>query len=116
MGSPLVWDREASDLYGELKRNAEASLKSRQTSGKRKSSKHEGLFKQVHDCMRKLQENPSHPGLQTHLYSSIPSPYNKDEHVFEAYAQQYTPSACRVLWCYGPGKGWITIVAVTVHP
>jgi hypothetical protein len=101
MKSPLVWDRKASDLYNELKRNAEASLKSRKTSGKSESSKQEGLFKQVHDCMRKLQENPSHPGLQTHPYSSIPSPYNKDEHVFEAYAQQHTPSAYRVflvLW------------------
>lgn len=116
MKSPLVWDREASDLYNELKHSAEASLKSRQISGKSKSSEHERLFKQVHNCMQKLQENPSHPDLQTHPYSSIPSPYNKDENIFEAYAQQNTPSACRVLWCYGPGKGWITIIALTAHP
>jgi hypothetical protein len=36
--------------------------------------------------------------------------------MFEAYAQNDTPGAYRIMWCYGPGKGEITIVAITPHP
>lgn len=112
----LVWDRNAREQYNELKRKAQAALRSREASGKIKSSREEGLFKQVHDCIDKLRKNPKHPGLQTHPFSSLQNPYNKDEKVFEAYAQQHTPGAYRVFWCYGPQKGQITIIAITPHP
>jgi hypothetical protein len=38
--------------------------------------------------------------------------------VFEAYAQNRTPGAYRIFWCYGPDKdkGDITITAITPHP
>jgi hypothetical protein len=61
-------------------------------------------------------ENPKHPGLQTHEFSSIERPYEKSAKVFEAYVQNRTPGAYRLFWCYGPDKGEITIIAITAHP
>jgi hypothetical protein len=112
----LVWDRKAKEHYNDLKHKAEASLKYREKSKKGKATKDEGLFKQVRKCVKLLKENPRHPGLQTHPFSSIPNPYKKDEKVFEAYAQQHTSGAYRVFWCYGPQKKQITIVGIVSHP
>jgi hypothetical protein len=39
-----------------------------------------------------------------------------NEDVFEAYAQNKTPSAYRLFWHYGPNKGTIPIIAITPHP
>ena len=75
-----------------------------------------GLVKQIKKTLGYLQTNPRHPSLHTHPYSSIPNPYHPKENVFEAYAQNNTPSAYRIFWCYGPHKQHITIIAVTPHP
>ncbi len=112
----LVWDRKAKDAYNTLKFKAEASLKNRETSKRKKATRDEGLFKQVRKCIQLLQINPKHPGLQTHEFESMPNPYRRDQKVFEAYAQQHTPGAYRVFWCYGPGQGELTIIAITPHP
>jgi hypothetical protein len=112
----LVWTPEAAANYGELKIKAEASLESRKQTGKKKSSKDEGLFKQVHRTVTLLCSNPKHPGLQTHQYHSLENPYDKNQKVFEAYAEHKTPVAIRVFWCYDPAKKEITIIAVTPHP
>ena len=74
-----------------------------------------GLAKQVKKTLGYLQNNPRHPSLRTHPYS-IPNPIRPGEKVFEAYAQNNTPSAYRVFWCYGPGKQQITIITITPHP
>jgi hypothetical protein len=71
-------------------------------------------YKAVRKTLELLAENPRHPGLQTHEYSSLKGP--NGEKVFEAYAEQNTPAAYRVFWYYGPDKGGITVVAVTPHP
>jgi len=71
-------------------------------------------FKAASECLKKLEQNPRHPGLQTHEYSSLRGP--SGEKVFEAYAQNHTPGAYRVFWCYGPGKGEITILSIVHHP
>lgn len=71
-------------------------------------------YKAVAKTIRFLSENPRHPGLSTHEFTTLKGP--KGEKVFEAYAEQRTPAAYRVFWCYGPGEGQITIVAVTPHP
>jgi hypothetical protein len=99
-----------------LRAKAEASLASRKKKGKTKASKDEGLFKQVHKALTLLASNPKHPGLETHPYHSLPHPYDKKQKVFEAYAQNQTPSAYRVFWCYGPAKQEITLLAITPHP
>lgn len=75
-----------------------------------------GLVKQVKKSLGYLQINPKHPSLNTHEYSTIPHPFGPKEKMFEAYAQNNTPSAYRIFWCYGPEKKQITIIAVTPHP
>ena len=80
------------------------------------TSRHEGLVKQINKSLGYLQHNPKHPSLRTHPYRSIEHPYHPNEKVFEAYAQNKTPSAYRIFWCYGPKKRQITIVAITPHP
>jgi hypothetical protein len=116
MSITLKWMKVADETYKELKAGAEETLKSRSAKGKTKSSKKEGLFKQVHKTVSLLRANPKHPGLRTHEYTSIENPYDKTQKVFEAYAQNKTPGAYRVFWCYGPGKNEITIIAITPHP
>ena len=112
----ILWTAEAADAYRRLQGEAEASLRNRERNKKAKAGKAEGLFKQVEKCVRQLSVNPRHPGLNTHEYGSIESPYDRKQKVFEAYAQNQTPGAYRVFWCYGPGKGEITIIAITAHP
>lgn len=75
-----------------------------------------GLVKQIKKALGFLQANPKHPSLNTHPYDSIEHPFNPGEKVFEAYAQNNTPSAYRIFWCYGPDKKQITIIAITPHP
>ena len=74
------------------------------------------MFKQVHKTITQLANNPKHPSLQTHAYTDMQHPFEKNGKVFEAYAQNRTPGAYRVFWCYGPGKKELTIVLITPHP
>ncbi len=112
----LKWSEEADQQYRQLKDLAEKSLHAREAQKETKSSKAEGLFKQVHKALKLLRENPRHQGLQTHVYRSIRHPFDKKGKVFEAYAQNQTPGAYRIFWCYGPGKREITLIAITPHP
>jgi hypothetical protein len=112
----LRWTLNANETYQKLRQKAQASLQGRQTQRRKKSSRDEGLFKQVHKCVELLRENPRHPGLHTHEFDSIENPYHRDQKVFEAYAQNRTPGAYRVFWCHGPQSGEITILAITPHP
>jgi hypothetical protein len=112
----LVWTSEASRNFQELRQAAVATKAGRLARKQAKSSKQEGLFKQVSNALARLEQDPRHPGLQTHEYDSIPNPYDKKKKVFEAYAQNKTPGAYRIFWCYGPGKQQITIIAITPHP
>ncbi len=112
----IKWTEEADQQYKKLRESAQASLESRRGKGKKKSSRAEGLFKQVHKTITLLTQNPRHPGLQTHEYRSLQHPYDPEEKVFEAYAQHKTPGAYRVFWCYGPEKAQLTIIAITAHP
>ena len=112
----LVWRPVAEQKYLELEEAAKRSLDNRKKNKKAKASPVEGLFKQVDKCIEFLQGNPRHPGLQTHEYSALTHPYDPKQKVFEAYAQNKTPGAYRVFWCYGPDKNQITIIAITPHP
>jgi hypothetical protein len=112
----MVWTPEAELNFRELHAAALAARANRQTKKQTKSAKQEGLFKQVHEAVTKLEQNPRHLGLNTHEYDSIPNPYDKNQKVFEAYAQNKTPGAYRIFWCYGPEKQQITILAITPHP
>ena len=112
----LKWTQEALRQYASLRERASASLRGRQTHKRTKASPAEGIFKQVHKCVMLLAANPRHPGLHTHPYSGLDHPFEADGKVFEAYAQNRTPVAYRVFWCYGPGPSEITIITITAHP
>jgi len=79
-----------------------------------KNAAQKDILKAVRKCLGFLETNLRHPSLNTHEFRSLKGP--DGEKVFEAYAQQKTPSAYRVFWYYGPDKGMITIVAITPHP
>ena len=112
----LCWTQAARAGYDALQAAARKARATRSETGKAKSSRQEGVFRQVRKTLRLLSENPRHPGLQTHPYHSLQNPFDAEAKVFEAYAQQHTPGAYRVFWCYGPGKGEITVLAITRHP
>lgn len=71
-------------------------------------------YKAVKKVLCLLAENPRHKSIQTHEFTSLKGP--QGEKVFEAYAEQATPAAYRIFWCYGPDKDQITILAVVKHP
>ncbi len=71
-------------------------------------------LKAVRKTLGHLEADPRHPGLQSHEFRSLCGAHG--EKVFEVYAEQNTPAAYRVFWHYGPGKGQITVLAITSHP
>lgn len=112
----VKWTLEADAIYKALREKAVKSVEARKKKSKGKSSKDEGLFKQVRKTIDLLRNNPRHPGLNTHEYDSITNPFDDKKKVFEAYAQNKTPGAYRVFWCYGPDAKEITIITITAHP
>ena len=110
----LVWQTRARRAFEESMAAAQGALNQRQ--GKGKSTPAEGLFKQIAKCIELLANNPRHPSLHTHEFHSLTHPYDPRQKIFEAYAQNRTPGAYRVFWCYGPQKNQITILAITSHP
>ena len=71
-------------------------------------------FKAVSKALISLQNDPRHPGLQTHKYHAMTG--SEGQEVFEAYAQQHTPGAYRIFFYYGPGRAEITVFAIVPHP
>ena len=71
-------------------------------------------YEAVAKALKFLDENPKHPSLQTHKFSSLQGP--RGEEVFEAYAEQNTPAAYRIFFFYGPRRREITVIAITPHP
>ena len=72
-----------------------------------------GLVKQIKKALRNLDENPNHPGLKSHPMKNLDAVYGTK--IFSSYAQNNTPQAHRILWCYGPKTKQITILAVIPH-
>ena len=79
------------------------------------------LLAQVCKALGYLEVDPHHPGLHTQEFTSLSGP--NGEKVFEAYVQNNTAGAYRILWGYRPdemrGKKRvpvITILAITRHP
>ena len=112
----VKWTKTAQTTYEDLKAKAKERRDARKKKKIKNSTQDEGLFKQVAKTVSLLSNDPRHPGLNTHEYDSIENPYDKKKKVFEAYAQNRTPSAYRVFWCYGPNKKQLTIIAITPHP
>lgn len=110
------WTEEAELTYKNIELRAETAFANRKKNKQKKSSKIEGFFKQIYKTLSLLKANPRHPGLHTHEYDSIENPYNPNQKIFEAYAQNNTPGAYRIFWCYGPLPRQITIIGITPHP
>ena len=89
--------------------NAKQSLKELKNS-----TNLEKRFKAVSKVLKFLADNPRHPSLQTHQYSSFTGP--NGEKVFEAYAEQDTPAAYRIFFYYGRTRQEIVIFAITPRP
>ncbi len=112
----LQWTARTEQEFTALQAKARQEFKNRQKKRKGKSTKAEGLFKQIAKTISLLQTNPKHPSLQTHQFVSLDNPFDPSDKVFVAYAQNMTPDAYRVFWCYGPKRREITIIAITPHP
>lgn len=74
----------------------------------------EKRLKAVSNALKKLQENPRHPGLNVHLIDNILGP--NGEKIWEAYAENNTPGAYRIFFYYGPERQMINIVSILPHP
>jgi hypothetical protein len=73
------------------------------------------VCKAVEKAILFLAANPKHPSLNTHEFTSLKGPDGMK--VFEAYAQNNTPDAYRIFFCYHPPKtDSITIIDITPHP
>ena len=72
------------------------------------------LYKHLGKSMALLQENPRHPGLNSHEISSLSARYGMK--VFESYLENNTPKAGRIFWVYGPRKKDITVIGLEPHP
>jgi len=79
-------------------------------------SKHlKAQLKAVCKALRLLGQNPKHPGLHSHEYTTLVGPGNSK--VWEAYAQNRTPGAYRIFFSYYPPKSNIIhIIAIVPHP
>ena len=72
------------------------------------------LYKQLGKAMVLLQNDPRHPGLNSHEISALTARYGIK--VFESYLENNTPKAGRIFWVYGPKKKDITIIGLEPHP
>ena len=112
----LRWTTRAGRDYAGMKSTTDAARSAREVRGESKSSKAEGLFRQVAKTVARLAEDPKHPGLNCHEFTSLDHPFDPKGKVWEAYVQNNTPGVYRLFWCYGPDKGQITVIAITPHP
>lgn len=71
-------------------------------------------LKEVMKAIGFMRTNLRHPSLNTHEFKGVRG--RNGEKVFEAYVQNNTPGAYRILWYYGPNKSEITILGVIPHP
>lgn len=72
-------------------------------------------LKAVRKALRLLCENPRHPSLNTHQFHSRVCPHG--DKVWEAYAENNTPGAYRIFFCYGlPSTNTLWILSVEPHP
>ena len=94
----LHFAKEAQDQLAALRDNAALTKRS----------------KAVMSALGKLENNPRHPSLNTHKFTTCRG--KNGEEMFEAYAENNTPGAYRIFWYYGPEKTMISIIAITPHP
>jgi hypothetical protein len=72
------------------------------------------LARKLAQAVQHLQENPFHPGLQSHEIDALSARYGQK--VFESYLENKTPAAGRIFWVYGPRRHFITLIGMEPHP
>ena len=72
------------------------------------------LSKKLSKAVRLLASDPRHPGLRSHEIEALTR--RVGARVFESYLENNTPSAARIFWTFGPGRGVITVIAIEPHP
>jgi len=75
-----------------------------------KTKNKQPIFKAVRKTLGMMETNLRHPSLNTHEFTSKKGA--QGEKIFESYAQNRTPGAYRIFWCYGPDKKQITILSI----
>lgn len=65
-------------------------------------------------AVQHLQNDPAHPGLQSHEIGALTARYGLK--VFESYLENNTPGAARIFWVYGPRRHYITVIGLEPHP
>ena len=71
-------------------------------------------FKKLIKALKFLEQNPRHPGLESHEIEALSR--RCKQRVWQSYLENKKPSAGRLYWSYGPGKGEITILGIEPHP
>lgn len=94
----LKFSREAKSVLGDLE-------------GQRQ---YEKKLRKVRRTLARIEDNPRHPGLNSHKYSSLSGP--NGEEVWDSYVENRTSGAWRIFWHYGPDQGVITILTIGPHP
>jgi len=96
---------EMEDLWNDL--TAKADNKTLKGDDKK-------LFKKLTKTLGHLQNNPRHPGLETHDIADLSKRYGVK--VWQSYLENRTPAAGRLFWVYGPDRKDITILGIEPHP
>jgi hypothetical protein len=65
-------------------------------------------------AVRHLEDDPGHPGLQSHEIDALTRRYGLK--VYESYLENNTPGAARIFWVYGPERHYITVIGLEPHP
>lgn len=78
------------------------------------SKSERAMAKKLARAIAHLEENPFHPGLQSHEIDALSNRYGQK--VFESYLENNTPAAGRVFWVYGPRRSYITVIGLEPHP
>ena len=76
------------------------------------------VLKAVTKALEQLELDHTHPGLNVHPRRGEKCPHDKT--LFQAYAQNHTPGAFRIFYCFcllpGDEPGLINVIAITPHP
>jgi hypothetical protein len=73
-------------------------------------------LKAVRKALAKMQQGLRQSGLNSHEFKGSKCPHG--DKLWEVYAQNNTPGAFRIFWCYlpKPDTDTVLIVQITEHP
>lgn len=74
----------------------------------------EKLAKKLFKTLVLLVSDPRHNSLQSHEIDALTRRVGFK--VFQSYLENRNPSAGRLFWAYGPGRGQITVLGLEPHP